>query len=207
MTTREEEPQFTDRVTRGEDGKYRWIYSVNLLKTPVIFWLIWRIFFFIVLGIFAMIILFDTKWGFAGLVNNLKILGYFLIGMTAVIGLSYLIYAAIMGGKYIVEFEMDEKSITHRQIASQAKKAKALGRAALIAGVASGKPGTVAAGIGASQTAMTSEFAKVKRVKANQRFHLIKVNATLDHNQIYVPDEDFDFVHNFILSHCPNLKW
>ena len=201
------EVQFTERVTRGKDGKYRWVYAVNLFKTPVIFWLIWKIFFFIFLGIFAMIILFDAKWGFASLVNNLKFFGYFVIGMTAVIGLSYLIYAAIMGGKYIVEFEMDEKSIMHRQIASQAQKAKKLAHATIITGVASGRPGTVAAGIGASQTAMTSEFAKVRRVKAQPRFHLIKVNAPLNHNQVYVPEEDFEFVKAHILAHCPNVKW
>ena len=43
---------------------------------------------------------------------------------TVLSALGYLLYAAIMGGSYIAEFEMDEKGVTHKQIASQTKNAK-----------------------------------------------------------------------------------
>ena len=53
-----------------------------------------------------------------------------LLGMTALVGVSYLIYAAVMGWRYVVEFEMDDRGLVHRQVASQARKARKLGLAA-----------------------------------------------------------------------------
>lgn len=51
-----------------------------------------------------------------------------------------------------------------------------------------------------------TDFQRVRRVVARPRLHLIKVNERLEKNQVYVPREDFDFVLDFIRSHCPNLK-
>ena len=47
-----------------------------------------------------------------------------------------------------------------------------------------------------------SEFAKVKKVKAYPNKNLIKVNGVLDHNQVYVLKEDFEFVEKYIISRC-----
>lgn len=197
-------------VTLQEDGKYRWVYAMSLYKNPTIFSLIWKIFFFILLGIFALMLIVDAiDWeGFAWdrTLQTLKIFGYFLIGMTVLVGLGYLIYALIMGGKYLVEFEMDEQGVRHRQIEWQAKRAKKLGQATMIAGAASGRLSTVAVGMNSQRTEMYSDFSKTKKVKAYPRRHLIKVNGTLNHNQVYALPGDFEFVKSFILSHCPNLK-
>lgn len=196
-----------DRVTLCDDGKYRWTYEMSLFKNPTIFLLIWKIFFFLFLGVFSVVNISDfIKWGPEKVLENLPVLGYLLLGMTAVVGLGYLIYAAIMGGKYIVEFEMDEKGVNHKQIASQARKAKKLGRATMIAGAASGRIGTVGAGMNAQRTEMYSEFAKVRKVKAYPRRGLIKVNERLGHNQVYVAKEDYEFVSNYIVAHCVNIK-
>ena len=195
------------RVTLGDNGKYRWTYEMSLFKNPTIFLLVWKIFFFIFLGVFAVVNISDfIKWGPEKVLENLPVLGYLLLGMTAVVGLGYLLYAAIMGGKYIVEFEMDETGFVHRQIAAQAKKAKAIGRAAMMAGAASGRPGAIGTGIAAQRTEMYTEFAKVKKVSPYPRRHVIKVKETLEHNQIYAADEDFAFVQQYILSRCPNAK-
>ena len=199
-----------NRVTRCADGKYRWIYEMSLFKNPTIFFLIWKIFFFIIVGIFALMIIIDVSsqsGNFSdGFLGNLKIMGYILLGMTALVGISYLIYAAIMGGKYIVEFEMDDDGVRHTQSASQAKKARRIGQFTALTGAAAGNPGTVAAGLGAQRTEMYSKFSAVKRVKPYPKRNLIKVNGTLNHNQVYAAPEDFEFVKNFIISHCENLK-
>ena len=140
------------------------------------------------------------------ILETLKIMGYFLIGMTVIVVVSYLIYAAVMGGSYIVEFEMDGKGISHRQIASQAKKARKIAAATVVAGLAAGRVSTVAAGINSSRTEMYSDFSLVRKVKACPKRNTIKVNAPLSHNQVYALKEDFDFVKDYIISHCPNLK-
>ena len=195
------------RITLCDDGKYRWVYEINLFKNPMYFFLVWKIFFFIFLGIFAVALISDAaKWGMDKAVENLPFLGYFLLGMTAVVGLGYFIYALIMGGHYTVEFEMDEKGLLHKQTESQAKKARKIARATMIAGAASGKPGTIGIGIAAQRTEMYTDFSKVKKVKSYPRRHVIKVRETLEHNQVYASNEDFSFVLDYIRSHCPDIK-
>ena len=199
----------SENIMLCEDGKYRWVYEMNLFKNPTIFMLIWKIFFFIILGIFAFMVLIqsgNSRFWWVGFLNVAKVFGYILIGMTVLSALGYLLYAAIMGGSYIVEFEMDEKGVTHKQIASQTKNAKKLGAATMIAGAASGRIGTVGVGLNAQRTEMYTEFAKVRKVKAYPRRHLIKVNERLEHNQVYAAKEDFAFVKDYIVSHCPNIK-
>ena len=171
------------------------------------FFLIWKIFFFILIGIFAVITVADAaNWGGAAVLNDLKIFGYILAGMTALVALGYLIYAAAMGWKYCVLFEMDEKGVNHKQVESQAKKAKKIAAATVAAGIASGRFTTVGVGLTAARTEMYSEFEKTKTVKAYPRFGLIKVNEPFGHNQVYAEKEDFEFVKNYILAHCDNLK-
>jgi len=197
------------RVTLCDDGKYRWAYEMSLFKNPTIFLLILKIFFFIILGMFAFLVLIqsgDSRFWWDGFLNTAKVFGFIFVGMTALSALGYLFYAAIMGGKYIVEFEMDEKGVNHKQTASQAKKAKKLGQATMIAGAASGRIGTDGAGMNAQRTEMYSEFAKVRKVKAYPHRNLIKVNERLGHNQVYASKDDFAFVKDYIVSHCSNIN-
>ena len=102
---------------------------------------------------------------------------------------------------------MDEKEVTHIQMPRQVKKAEVIGLITALVGAMAKSPTTMGAGmLAASKTKSTSVFANVRRVKARRRLNLIKVNQLLDKNQIYVPDEDFDFVYDFIKSHCTKAK-
>ena len=208
MTDRNDLPDGEKRgiMLPDDDGKYRWTYEMSLFKNPTIFILVWKIFFFIILGIFAFMVILDViDWGgFDGerFLGTLKIMGWFLLGMTVLVGVSYLIYAAVMGGKYVVEFEMDERGISHRQIPAQAEKAGKIGQAAVAAGLGTGRLSAVGAGMSAQRSEMYSEFARVRKVRAYPQRNLIKVNERLNHNQVYVGREHFDFVESFIRSHC-----
>ncbi|MBR4799580.1 MAG: zinc ribbon domain-containing protein [Clostridia bacterium] len=192
------------RVTLCPDGKYRWQHDYNLFKDPTVFFLIWKIFFFIILGIFGFITILNLIEG-NEVLGELKIFAYFIAGMTALVGISYLIYAAIMGGKYVVQFDMDEAGVNHRQVESQAKKARKIGAAAFLGGAASGSFTAMGAGIAATRTEMYSEFAKVRKVKGSVSRGVIKVNGRLNHNMVFVQKEDYEFVKQYIISHCPNL--
>ena len=204
------EPQkISEHISLYGDGSYRWRYDLNMFKTPTIFLLVWKIFFFIILGGFT--IMFFASLGsknffWDGFLENAKIFAIVLAVMTGVSILGYLVYAAMMGGKYCVEFEMNEKGINHKQIPDQAKKAKKLARATIFTGVATGRFSAIGAGMAASRTEMYSEFDKVRKVKSYPRRGLIKVNERFSHNQVYVFSEDFDFVNDYIISHCKNLK-
>lgn len=199
----------TPNIYLCSDGKYRWVYEMNLIKNPTVFVLVWKIFFFILLGIFAMILIVDAvEWGeifSERFWDNLKWMGYFMIGMTVVVGLGYLVYAAIMGGKYIVVFEMDEKGINHIQHPKQVKKAEALAAITTFAGLATGNLSTAGAGMNV-RTEMSTDFSIVRRVKTYPRRHLIKLDGLLEHNQVYAEKEDYEFVKKYIFEHCTEAK-
>ena len=194
------------RVRLCDDGKYRWIYEMNMLTNPTIFLTVFKIFFYIILvgwlifGTFLYLIHGD----FAGFLDFSKGALIAIAGMAALTFLGVLLLSALYGGKYVVLFEMDEEQIKHIQLPKQVKKAEALSLLTALVGIAAKRPTTVGAGLLASgKTTSTSEYKKVRRVVARRALHLIKVNQLLEKNQIYVPDEDFDFVYEYIKSRCP----
>ena len=193
-----------------ENNEYRWRYDMSLIKNPTILFLIWKIFGFICLGIFLFSQLMSINssiYGWEDFLNNTKYFAIFTGGMMVLCLLGYLLYAALMGGKYCVEFTMDENGVLHRQIALQAKKAKKIGMITAAAGALSGRPSTISAGVmSASRTSMYTEFYKVKKIKAYKRRNVIKVNAPFNKNQVYVRTEDFDLVLDYICERCPSAK-
>ena len=149
----------------------------------------------------------ETDFFWAGFLSQLKVFGIMLAIMTGLTLLGYLAYAAIMGGKYCVLFEMDEVGISHTQMMKQVKKAELISFLTVLAGLASKNPTTVGVGLNSSaRTSMYSEFSKVKKVKSYPGRGLIKVNMTFEKNQVYTTKADFEFVNNYILEHCTNLK-
>ena len=198
-----------NRVSLCEDGKYRWTYPLDMLKNPTILFLIFKI-FSILFSIPLLIALISAA------VNNdlakiwdsfIKIWLIVVVVFFLIIIISYLIVVWMNGGKYIVHFTMDEKRIVHKQEPAQFDRARKVGLLAALVGIFAKRPSTAGAGaLAASRNTSISDFDKVRRVKANRRQHLIKVNQTLERNQVYVTEEDFDFVLDFIRKHCPNAK-
>ncbi|MBR6270838.1 MAG: hypothetical protein IKR26_01610 [Lachnospiraceae bacterium] len=205
----QEKYEVTDRVTLYDDGKYRWVYKMNLFKKPTIFFLICKVMLIAFGAVFvfvSIIDLFRNDFDSDSLLTNLKIFGIVFAVIIVIAFISYLIYAAIMGGNYIVVFTMDQTGILHEQTSDQARKAKKIGAVTAAVGALSGNLSTMAAGMNATRTTMYSEFARVKKVKTNPRRGVIKVNQTLSRNQVYVCGEDFEFVKSYILGKCENLK-
>ena len=204
-----------DKSYRGKevqlcaDGKYRWVYEMNMVTNPTIFLTVFKIFFYIVLagwivfGLFLYIIHGDWA-GFLGMGKSMLVV---LAVMAVLTLLGVLVLAAMYGGKYVVLFEMDEEQVKHIQLPRQVKKAQAVSMLTTLVGIASKNPTAAGAGLLASaRSTSISEFKHVRRVKACRALHLIKVNQLLNKNQVYVPGEDFDFVYDFIKSRCPNVK-
>ena len=192
-----------------KDGKYRWKYEMNMLTNPTIFLTVLKVFGGVVIGLFLVFgfFLYAIHGDWAGLWGMAKAM---LIAMAIFFGLTILgvlLVAAKYGGKYIVLFEMDEKGIVHMQEPKQFKKAQKMGAVTAMAGAAGGSFSTAGAGmLAASKNASVSEFDKVRRVKPSRWLRVIKVNQPFNHNQVYVQKEDFDFVYDFIKSHCPKVK-
>ncbi|MCR5042483.1 MAG: hypothetical protein K6C36_10355 [Clostridia bacterium] len=194
-----------EKIRRDASGVYRWVYEMSLLSNPWIFVLTAKVIFGVTAGVwlFISIITCIEDGSLSGFVTQLPLLG--IIGgiMAGLLVIGYLIYAAIMGGKYIVEFTMDEKVLVHRQVESQAKKAKKIGEATVIVGALAGNPTTVGIGLthGGRNTS-TTEFCRLRKVVLRRRRGVIKLIGG-GHNEAYADGEDFDFLVDFIRSHAP----
>lgn len=190
------------------DGKYRWVYEFNMYKNPSILFVVLKIFGFLLLipcfFIFYPLLKGET-WEHVYDNSKYAMLTFGIFFICIFVG--YWIYAAMCGGKYVVMFEMDEDGVLHRAMKNNVKKAKAISNLLILAGLLSGNPSRVGAGlITATHTSSYSTFSSVRKVKAFRRRNLIKVNELLYHNQVYVADEDFDFVYEYISTRCPKLK-
>lgn len=196
-----------NRVTLFPDGNYRWVYEVKMLTNPTILFDVYK-----VLGIS-----FGVVWLFMLLINgcegNLTLgsiwefsYGFLvLMAVFVVIGIvAYFIVAWVYDWKYVVLYTLNEKEVIHQQMPRQAKKGQVLGALTAMVGGLAGKSGVVGAGLlTASKTSSISKLADVAHLIPNRRRNLIKVNQLFNRNRIYVPDEDFDFVYDFLCKHCP----
>ena len=197
------------RVRLCKDGKYRWKYEMNMLTNPTIFLTVLKVFEGIIVGIFLFfgLILYVFHGDWAGLWGWLKTMGLMMAIVFGLTVLGVLLAAAFFKGKYIVLFQMDEKGIAHVVTPEQMKRAQKLAKITAVAGAARGSLTTAGAGVlAASKQASTSVFHYVRKVKPRRWLHVIKVNELLERNQVYVPDEDFDFVYDYIKSRCVNAK-
>ena len=193
-----------------KDGKYRWIHEVNMFKNPSILFDVWKVLgitMLIVIVIVGFILVISGDLDVDGMLGMGKamLITAAIMAVLSIIG--YLVYALIAGGKYIVLFTLDEKEVVHQQMPRSAKKGQIIGDLAILAGLATGRMGTIGTGMLAkSRTSMTTTLSDVKRLTPCPRMNMIKVNETLSKNRVYVCKEDFFLVYNFLCEHCMNAK-
>lgn len=202
--------QSDSRVTLYPDGKYRWVYEVSMLKNPSILFDVYKVLgicFGVVWLLILLLICVEDGFTFKNIWNITS--GFFLLYLVfLVIGyIAYVIVAWSYGWKYVVLFTLDEKELVHQQMPRQMKKARVLGALTALVGAVAGKPGVMGSGVlAASRSTLTSELANVERLIPRRRLNLIKVNQLLFKNRVFVPDEDFDFVYDFLCQHCLKAK-
>ena len=199
-----------EHVRLYPDGKYRWVYEVNMLTNYSILFDVWKVLGIsmgILVLLFVVIAVFDGGWDVDMLIGMASTLGIVALVMLVLGLIGYFVYAAISGWKYAVLFIMDEKEVVHQQMPNTVKKRQLIGALTILAGLASGRPGAVGTGVLAqSRLSMTSTLAHVERLISCRRMNLIKVNERFEKNRVYVNTEDFDFVYDFLLTHCTHLK-
>ncbi|MCR5156114.1 MAG: hypothetical protein K6C96_05500 [Butyrivibrio sp.] len=201
----------TENIYLCPDGKYRWVYEFNMLKNPAILFTIWKIFGILILIQIGFSFIFAL---FEGGVSD-WISGYLLSpGILIVPGIlfvlsiiAYIIVAFLYGWKYMVLFEMNEEGVVHNQMPKQFEKAQGIAWLTTMAGLLAGNYTTAGAGMLASaKSNSVSTFEKVKMVAKKKGLHLIKVDESLEKNQVYAEDADFEFVWSYISARCPNAK-
>lgn len=191
--------------------KYTWRYEMSLFKNPTVFLNVVKalgLTYVITMFIIGLISLIAD--GFSA--GSLKFLGKLSLLMLAILAglliLGYLLYAAIMGGKYIVDFAMDEKRVVHAQIPKQAKKAESISAAAVIMGTLARNRGAVSAGMmSAGRSVSVTEFSGVRKVIVNKRRSVIRLRS-IGVNEVYADGDDFDFAADWIKAHVPETaEW
>ena len=199
-----------NRVRLYPDGKYRWVYEVPMLRNPSIAIDVGRV-LCISIGVvwLFMVVLLGFEDGFSlhGLWSVTRVFLLLMLAFLAIGALAYLIVAWAYGWKYTALFTMDEQEIVHQQAYGQTRRAQMLGALSALAGAAAGRAGAVGAGLlSASHFSTTSRYADGGKVVPRRSMHLIKVDQRLSRNRIYVDDEDFDFVYDFLSEHCSRHK-
>ena len=198
------------RVTDIGSKRYRWLYQLRLFKNPVFFLLLLKIFFCIWLVISLFVLSLDLVEGLPAKTLEGTLLFMLLMGLILLLLLivSYGFYALIMRGRYTILFEMDEKGIAHIQVPADAKKAETFGLATFLAGLLTGNPNVMGAGLlSAHKQASYTKFKAVNKIRINRKRQQIKIRSSgLFHNQVFTHPDDFDFVLNFIRSHLSDKK-
>lgn len=202
--------EFPERIQQGADGKYRWTYKLHMLKTSsIISEVFWALLITCLITWFIVfcLLLFSGEMSWEQFFASLGMIVLVLAILCVLCIPAYLIVAAMYGWYYIIRFTMDEDGITHEQLPRQMKKAQTLGCIVALVGLLAKRPTTAGSGmLAASHSQLYSRFTHVKSVKAKRRQHLIRVNETLTRNMIYVCDEDYDFVYDYISSRCKKAR-
>lgn len=192
---------------RVQEEKYLWTHEINLYANPLILFLMWKIFFFIWLGL-ALFILALSLSGSGGL-DNFPSMARALLGvlifLLVLVSFAYYLYALMQGGRYSVLFEMDPKGVRHTQLNASFQKAQKMGLLTMTLGLLSKKPGIAGAGLlAATHASLYTEFKKVKSIKIDAKRHVIRLRSSdFTHNQVYTAPEDFDFILAFIQKYIP----
>lgn len=123
MKTSEEIYQ-SENITMDKKGNYTWKYEMNMYKNYTLLFSVYKV---LAVTYLIVVIMMGTLIS----CNERDITEYWhvlksssvLILIFGVFGFfSYLILAVMYGGKYEVEFEMNEKQVVHRQVGKQFKR-------------------------------------------------------------------------------------
>lgn len=191
-------------IVRKADGSYIWYYELRMFRNPAILFTLFKIFASIVFLMSLLVGFLDSK----NIFESIKLIALFNLygdlGLLALVALAYGLYALVLGRKYCVIFEMNEKSISHKQLDRQFKKAEVVSFLTTLVGGAAGSATTMGAGILAgTRNEMVTQFNKVKTMVVKRNRSVIYLQSGLSWNQIYVRKEDFDFVLDFITKRLP----
>lgn len=199
---------FSHNIVLGKDGRYRWTYGMSMWKNPTILITLWKVFF--IGGMFPVLLVTILELFEQGVVDAVSVFVPMFLGMigvvTAFVVVAYPIVALMSGGSYQVVFELNDKGVHHIQMQKQFKKNQVIAIITALAGAAAGSPQTIGAGLMAgSKESSYSKFENVKKIVGKPSRHVIYVNESLNHNQVYVAKEDFDQVKAYIVKHCKKV--
>lgn len=193
-----------------ENGTYWWRREIDMWHDPTIMLIVGKA-LGIVLGLTFVVLMcafiFAGHADMGGLLWVLPILlGIF--ALVAVVGaLSYMLWAKMLGGTYIADFEIDEEGASHLPTAKEVKYTNAVATAAALSALIAGTWGTaVAASAAAAGQQARSTFKSVRQIKVDRAHNDIRLTEFMLFNHFYVAPQDLDFILNLFVERCPNAQ-
>lgn len=190
----------------GQRGNISWIYEYNLWKEVAVFITILKVLLLSTLFPALVIFFVTLEEGFLKAIRVMAYV-YFITGVSilCLLMVSYIIVAIINGGKYIVLFELDEFGVNHIQMPHQYKKNNVLSMIGVVFGAIANNYTAIGANLlSMSKKNMYTDFKKVKKIIINKKKKIIYLNETFKKNQIYILENDFDYIKEIILSKSKN---
>ena len=203
MKRKQEGTLYTDRVAQSPDGKYRWACEVCLLTN--ISFMLHTLKVFTIVGIGLALFVAAIRLLNDSTLGNIAInAGILMLVAWGVAVLGYIIYVFIRGFRFTVCYTMDEKQI-HEQFtpARLTKIPDGKGLKGLI-DVLSSRPGMPGWGFvyATGKSTSTMPLTRVKSIKPRRWLRHIKISLGLDSLYVFVPEEDFDAISQFLYEHC-----
>ena len=201
------DPAENNRPLRDKDGVYHWICELPMMNSFFLLFEVWRVLFLsagIIIVIMAVINLLSGQ-GLDGIIGAIGI-GLLVLAILMVLSLpAYWIVTKANNGKYTVLFEMNEEGIDHTQIKTE--KAQALEMLTMLVGSKTGNRTVTGSGLlSAAGTSLYSRFSAVRKITADSSKYLIQLKSRLIRNQVYTDPAHYDFVLDYITSHCPQSE-
>ncbi|MBQ6373802.1 MAG: hypothetical protein IJJ45_04865 [Clostridia bacterium] len=192
---------YPDRVTLFDDGVYRWSYVMDMWRNRFLFHLMLKVIAVVCGGAVAFVLVA------LGPSLTPAAVGWCALGVAGVMALAagiYAICACVMHGAYRLCFEMDGEMVELVRSAATRQRNEAMAAIAVAIGLAVNRPGE-ALRTGLTMNAVNAAgrtfFSSVTRMRVHPEYQVIDLREWFGMNQIYVCDEDFAFVRDFIRDH------
>lgn len=189
-----------------DDGVYRWVYVYDLWKNYTVILEIEKIFILtaMVIMIIQGLLGIREKGIVKRLISAAQEAGVILAVMTGLLLISYPIYCLLSKGKYCVLFEMDDRSIMHTRMEKKVEREDLVEWLWAANEILDSRLLSTGLSIAtASEASMETVFADVRKVTVSRKGKTITLRCRITRNQVYVPDDKFEFIRDFILERCP----
>ena len=197
------------RLYRDDQGVYHWAYYLNMYKNFSILRMILKamgIGMLVIGAIIAGALISSGSRAF----SPAETIGFIVIIVVIILAIvvgCYFLVALIYGGVYISYFVMDDQKISHYQPTDQADKARLIGLVSAVGGAATGNWGLTAASMTAGgRLIVEMKFDEIRSMTIVPSLGEIRLHSFLTWNTIYVNQEDFTIVSEYLKSKCVKAR-
>ena len=194
----------SDKIILGDDGKYRWTYVLDPWKNPAVLRVVLiAVGLSFVLPFLILCFIFALEGNLLNALHDILPI-YLIVGLVIALITAVVYYGVCKYYKdrFIMLYEMDEEGITFMRCEDDTRKTQNIGELSAWIGLLTKNYGLIGSGLYvANNESARSKFSKLYFITADQKNDMIALGSFLLYNQIFVEQEDFEFVLNFIETH------